>query len=108
MDNILAARPATHPPVLLETLKPVESPSDSDVTDVEEQGGSAQEQSDSCSKEDDNQSESGTVSLSSTPVSPHSDGSIKGAGTEDIVKKDKAGIKERKGKEARVKCVKML
>ena len=35
LDNILAARPATYPPVLLETLKPVDS-SDSDITDVEE------------------------------------------------------------------------
>ena len=35
LDEILAVRPATHPPVLLETLKPIES--DSDVTDVEGQ-----------------------------------------------------------------------
>jgi len=98
LDNIFTSRPATHPPVLLETLKPVES-SDSDVTDVEEQGDNALEQSDS--KEDGNQSESGTASLSSTPVSPHSDGSIKGAGTEDIVKKDKAGIKGKKRKRSK-------
>ena len=32
LDETLAARPSTHPPVLLEKLKPTES--DSDVTDV--------------------------------------------------------------------------
>jgi len=45
----LAARPTTHPPVLLETLKPVDS---SDATDVEGQGDSVHEHYDQI--EDDN------------------------------------------------------
>jgi len=61
------------------------------------QGGSVHEQSDGI--ED---SESGTASLSGTPLSHHSDGSVKG--TEDIVK-NRASIK---GKEAGMKCLKTL
>ena len=34
LDEILVARPATHPPVLLETLKPATMESDSDATDA--------------------------------------------------------------------------
>ena len=96
LDEILAARPATHPPVLLETLKPIEC--DSDVTYVEGQGDSVHEQSDGI--EDDNPSESGTASLSGTPPSHHSGGSVIDADTEDIAK-DGAGIKGKKRKRSK-------
>ena len=97
LDEILAARPATHPPVLLETLKPIES--DGDLTDIEGQGDSVHEQSNGM--EDDNQSESGTASLSGTPPSQHSGGSVKDADTEDIAKNDWAGIKGKKRKRSK-------
>ena len=89
----MAARPATHPPVLLETLKPIES--DSDITDVEGQGGSVHEQSDGI--ED---GESGTASFSGTPLSHHSDGTVKGTDTENNVK-NRAGIKGKKRKRSK-------
>ena len=89
LDTILAARPATHSPILLETLKPIES--DRYVTNVE----GVHEQSDGI--ED---SKSGTASLSGTPLSHHSDGSVKGIDAEDNVK-NRAGIKGKKRKRSK-------
>ena len=70
------ARPATHPPVLLETLKPAAMESDSDVTDAE-----GQDDNDSSLVDlvdgttydalSEHMSSSGTDSVSGTPTSDH-------------------------------------
>ena len=108
LDEILAARPATHPPVLLETLKPATVESDSDATDAEGQDDNNISLVDLHSQvnatTDDGDSEhlsgSSTDSVSGTPPSDHSGSSTRDA-TEDIVKKDKAGIKGKKRKRSK-------
>ena len=100
LDEILAAKPATRPPVLVEILKPVLS--HSDETDIDGQDDNDNSIVDPHGQSDvvtddtsDNTSGSSTASVSGTPHSHHSSNSVKDD-TEDIVKMDRTEIKGKK------------
>ena len=105
LDEILGARPATRPPVLLDTLnsQPIPSDQDSDETDVEGfQESNVHDHNSVADDTSDNQSGSGsnTISMSSTPRSRHSSSSAK-EDSDDISPTDKVGIKGKKGKRSK-------
>ena len=107
LDEILGTRPATRPPVLLETLdsQPLLSDHDSDETDVEEvQEGSVQDHSGVTDDHNasDNQNCSGNSTVSVSGTSPFRHGSSSSSSAKDDSDENsttgKVGIKGKKRK----------
>ena len=102
LDEILATRPATRPPVLVETLdsQPIPSDQDSDETDaqrVEENNvQESQDHSSAAGDVSDNQSGNSTIRVSGTPPSHRN--SISSSPKEDSDESSTANKVEIKGK----------
>ena len=104
LDDILAAHPATHPAVLLETLdsQPIPSDHGSDKTDVEGSRTNVQDHSSVADHVSNNQSCSGssivTVSMSGTPPSRHGSSSSAKEDSDEIPTTDNVGKKRSEAK----------
>ena len=109
LDEILGTRPATRPPVLLETLnsQPLLSDHDSDETNVEEvQEGSVQDHSGVTDDHSasDNQNYSGNSTVSVSGISPSRHGSSSSSAKDDSDENTttgKAGVKGEKKKRSK-------
>ena len=101
LDEILATRPATRPPILLETLDLQSVLSDHGDVDSDETDVEGYQQSNSQADISDNQSgsSSSTGSVSSAPP-PRSSSSVK-EDSDEIFVTDKVGIKGKKQKRSK-------